>query len=145
MHTSVLFLSSLLASSLALPTTNGPVPRQSGPGPWLVIDYNPGCGTSPAGCAYSFSISYTPSHGSTEPGFSTTCSGTNIQNEFRPCADASISSNEVNGFENSTLIVQHVYRQGQAVHTVTGNATITDFETDGQSFEIVPSTITAVG
>ena len=40
--------------------------------------------------------------------------------------------------------MQHVYAVGEATYTVTGNATITQFETDGQSFEIVPSMITAV-
>ena len=55
-----------------------------------------------------------------------------------------MSSDEINGFENSTLIVQHVYTVGEVVYTVTGNATITELETDGQSFEIVPGTVTAV-
>lgn len=137
---SILLLTALVSSALALP--QGPI--QSGPGPWYVTNYNPGCGTSPAGCAYSFDISYTPSYGSSEPAFSTSCQGTDIQGAYKPCADVSVSSNDVPGVGNSTLFVQHVYTQGEATYTITGNATITEFETDGQSFTIVPNLITAV-
>jgi hypothetical protein len=144
MQSTLLIFTTLLTAIFALP--QGPI--QYGPGPWYVTNYNPGCGTSPAGCAYSFTIAYTPPSNpdpsTTEPAFSTTCEGTDIQGGYKSCADVSVSSNDVPGIGNSTLFVQHVYTLGEATYTVTGNATITDFETDGQSFVIYPNKITAV-
>jgi hypothetical protein len=84
-----------------------------------VTKYTTGC--SPAGCAYSFNIYYTPGPCTTppgsntteicEPGFNTTCTGTDIQGGWRACADAVIQSNEIPGSNNSTLMVRHQWDQ----------------------------------
>lgn len=146
MRSTILLLASLLSTTFALPHQSHSTTRSNSPpslGPWS-ITYNPGCGTSPAGCLYTFNISYSPSYGSQEPAFSTSCQGTNIQGSYKPCADASVSSNEYSNGLNDTLMVQHVYNVGEATYTVTGNVTITDFQTDGQKMVIVPNEITAV-
>ena len=144
MQFTLLIFTNLLATAFALP--QGPI--HYGPGPWYMTNYNPGCDTSPAGCAYSFNINYMPPYNSdpstTEPAFSTSCKGTDIQGGYKACADMSVSSKDVPGIGNSTLFVQHVYNLGEALYTVTGNATITDFQTEGQSFVIYPSEIIAV-
>ena len=122
------------------------------PGPWCVTNYDPGCGTSPAGCAYSFSIAYTsptnPSPPSSlgEPSFSTSCNGTDVdQVGYKPCADdSSVASKTEPGTGNFTLFVQHSWTEQGVSYVETGNVTITELETSGQSFEIVPSQITAV-
>ena len=144
MHTSLLLITTLLTTALSLPQGSAP----SGPGPWSVTNYDPGCGTSPAGCAYSFNITYTPtSHPSSpiEPGFSTSCNGTDVdQDGYKPCADASVASKTGPGIGNFTLFMQHSWVCEGVAYTETGNKTITELETAGQSFEIVPSVITAV-
>ena len=142
-------LTSLLTTALALPHQARGISESDSPisvGPWS-LTYNPGCGTSPAGCVYAFNITYTPPYGSSqasEPAFSTSCQGTNIQGSYRACTDASVSSNEYSNGLNDTLMVQHVYTSGEATYTVTGNVTITDFQTTGQRLVIVPNEITAV-
>ncbi|KAG0649231.1 hypothetical protein D0Z07_4288 [Hyphodiscus hymeniophilus] len=141
-----IFLSALRATTaLALPQKRA----QPGPGPWYINNYNPGCGTSPAGCEYSFNVSYAPAYGSLEPALCTSCLGSNIQGGYKPCVDTSVSFNEVcrfqvPGFMNDTLFLQHVYTADGATYTVTGNVTVTDFERVGQSFVVVPSVITAI-
>jgi len=65
---------------------------------------------SPAGCVYSFNIIYTPAPSSEqfiEPPINTFCNGSNIQEAFKACEDPSVSANVVNGFMNSTLIIEH--------------------------------------
>jgi hypothetical protein len=142
MHTSLL-LTTLLTTALS---TQGITP--SSPGLWAVTNYNRGCSTSPPGCAYSFNITYTPpSHPSSpiEPTFSTSCNGTDVdQDGYKPCADASVASKTEPGIGNFTLFVQHSWVCEGVAYTETGNKMITELETAGQSFEIVPSVITAV-
>jgi hypothetical protein len=148
MHASIIPLATLLTAALSLPQA---APTRSGPGPWQITNYNPGCGTSPAGCAYSFKISYTPPYSPdtslpTEPAFSTHCSGNDVnQKDFKACAHSGVSQMDQPGPGESTLLVRHTWTDAEGVtYTETGNATITLFETDGQNFTVVPNQITAI-
>ena len=113
MKTSILLpLTALLTTAFSSPTK---VPRSmhismTETAFWPVTNFTCPSG-SPAGCVYGFNISYTPDPADTssflEPAFSTFCNGTNIQGEFKPCQDPSVVTNVINGWQNSTLIVQH--------------------------------------
>ncbi|EPE28914.1 hypothetical protein GLAREA_00072 [Glarea lozoyensis ATCC 20868] len=139
MHlTTFLPLLTLLTPSLAL-TTRSPIDPV--PSPWNVTHYTEGC--SPAACVYTFNISLSNS-GTNEPSFSTTCTGNNLTPDFQACEDPAIATREVNGWSNVTLIVQHVYMDGEARFTVTGNHTIVNPGYQAYDFVVVQSEISAV-
>ncbi|KAK0117826.1 hypothetical protein ONS95_012150 [Cadophora gregata] len=79
------------------------------PTPWSVTSFTLGC--SPAGCTYSFSISG-PSTPGVGPAFSTTCSGTDLQNKMVPCAKPEISANLVPTDQGLVLQVNRLEKQG---------------------------------
>jgi hypothetical protein len=98
-----------------------------------VTNYKADC--SLGGCIYTFNISTsttTPPASSpvAEPAFHTFCQGTNVQDALVACDDPSVSANEVNGWSNYTLVVQHQWQQelegdgGVATYWVVGNYTI---------------------
>lgn len=96
------------SSTTTTTTVRTPFPNYS------ITDYTTGC--SPAGCAYSFTVSYTPAAAACfaqicEPAFATTCNGTDIQGGMATCADALITSNEVPGTSKATLQIMHTWDQ----------------------------------
>lgn len=107
----------------SLPTTNLITTTTIDQPSWSITNYTEGC--SPAGCIYTMTITSPPlTPNSIEPAFTTTCQGSNIATEFQACADPALSTREVLGFLNVTLIVQHVFEKGDARYTIRGNATI---------------------
>ncbi|KAH8598938.1 hypothetical protein B0O99DRAFT_683676 [Bisporella sp. PMI_857] len=110
----LLGLASFLSTIHSAPTPGSMNVLLTDDGSWPVTNFV--CpGGSPAGCVYSFNISFTPDPNDTsffqEPAFNTWCNGTNIQGELQPCLDGSIKTEVVNGAQNSTLIVQHKWYQ----------------------------------
>jgi hypothetical protein len=100
------------STSTSTSTTQTPFPNYS------ITDYTTGC--SPAGCTYSFSVSYQPDPAGSssscsaqicEPSFSTSCNGTDIQGSMAVCDNALITSNEIPGTSNVTLQIQHTWDQ----------------------------------
>jgi hypothetical protein len=116
------YLSPLLSAALALPpTVRSPVGTE-----WSIYNYTEGC--SPAGCEYGFNIAWGSSP-TNEPDFSTYCQGSDIANELQTCQDPAISSNEISGFQNVTLVVQHFFETPDgAGHYVMGNYTFQDID-----------------
>ena len=137
-------LAVLITTAIAavLPRAVEPTP------PWQVKNYTEGC--SPAACVYTFNISLsnTSPASPNEPSFSTTCTGNNLTPDFQACEDPAISTKEINGWSNVTLIVQHVFTKpiniGEARYTVTGNHTIVNPGYKAYDFEVKQSMITAV-
>jgi hypothetical protein len=138
----LLYLSSLLSTTLALPSTI-PTARSPVGTEWSVYNYTEG--RSPGGCVYGFNIAGGSSP-TNEPDFATYCSGTDVANKLQSCQDPAISSNEIPGTGNVTLVVQHKYTtENGATYWVTGNTTVIDG--DGQypkTFGIKQSEIMAV-
>ena len=64
--------------------------RRNGPHSWTLWNVTEGC--SPAGCLFTFNIagglSQYPNF--IEPAFNTTCQGSDLATEFKPCADSSV-------------------------------------------------------
>ncbi|RDL41784.1 Uncharacterized protein BP5553_01763 [Venustampulla echinocandica] len=114
-------LSLLFTTTLSLPSNTPRAALATGQYFWTVTNYTEGC--SPGGCAYSMTLS---THSSTEnePAFSTTCKGTNVATAYQACEDPAIATREVNGFQNVTLAVRHIYDVGEAQYTIRGNITI---------------------
>ncbi len=115
-------LSSLLSATLALP----PLFRSQAGTEWSIYNYKEAC--SPAGCEYSFNIARTSSS-TNEPDFSTYCQGSDLATDLQPCQDSAISSMEISGFQNVTLVVQHFFQTSDGVyHYVVGNHTFEDVD-----------------
>ena len=128
----ILSLLALLPSALSTPVPRT-YPAQSPFPNYSITNYTTGC--SPAGCVYSFSISYvSPACTSQicEPSFSTQCNGTDIQGSLMVCDDALISSNEVPGWSNVTLQVRHEWDQD----VTTGNGGV-----DGRFWALANTTV----
>lgn len=131
MKPSALFLgaAALLSTTSAAPTiwasrTWSPKARALPPAPssWVVSNYTEGC--SPGGCQYGFNVSLA-SNTTSEQYFSTFCSGTDVANKMQPCQDKYTTSNEVPGWSNVTLVIQHIYTTADgATYFVTGNKTL---------------------
>ena len=115
-------LTTLLSAALALPSTiHSPVGTE-----WSICNYTQGC--SPAGCEYGFTITWGSSP-TNEPDFSTYCQGSDIAYELQPCENPAISSNEISGFQNVTVVVQHFFETSDgAGHYVMGNYTFQDID-----------------
>lgn len=81
-----------------------------------------------------------------EPDFATYCSGTDVANKLQLCQDSAISSNEIPGSGNVTLVVQHTYTtEDGAKYWVTGNTTVVDGDGEyPRTFGIKQSEIRAV-
>lgn len=129
-QSSIISLATLLTLTLSAPLTERTAISSTNPPTWTVTNYETGC--SPAGCVYNFNITTNAYSTSpvTEPAFSTYCHGTNIQDKLVECADTTVSANEVNGWSNYTLVIQHKWNQelenggGVATYWIVGNYTI---------------------
>ncbi|PVH79576.1 hypothetical protein DL98DRAFT_516014 [Cadophora sp. DSE1049] len=112
--------------TLLLSTTSAaPAPQTTvtpgAPTPWSVTDFKFGC--SPAGCTYDFSISG-PFTGGVGPAFSTSCSGSDLQNKMVPCAKPEILANLVPTDKGLVLQVNRFEPQSNGDTAVmSGNAT----------------------
>jgi hypothetical protein len=115
-------LSSLLSATVALPPPfRLPVGTE-----WSIYNYTEGC--SPPGCEYGFNIAWVSSP-TNEPDFSTYCQGTDLATDLQRCQDSAISSMEISGFQNVTLVVQHFFQTSDGVgHYVVGNHTFEDVD-----------------
>jgi hypothetical protein len=113
------------AISLALP---GLLHRQTADytaAGYTATDYTTGC--SEAGCTYTFALEWEGS--ATEPAFSTTCNGTNIQDKWAPCAAVGpgqfVSSNSIPGEDGEeTISIQHGWVEGEDDFVIYANATL---------------------
>ncbi|KAF4634772.1 hypothetical protein G7Y89_g3333 [Cudoniella acicularis] len=139
------FATILLPLTVILSTSSALVARDPYTYYWTVSNYSEGC--SPAGCAYTLTLA-TTNVPENEPHNTTICHGDDVNGVFKPCDDPSFSTYEIPGFENSTLIVQHVFYVGDARYTYTGNHTITypggDGVPDATQFIVPETTATAV-
>lgn len=116
---------SLLTFLLSSTTSAAPAPQTTvtpgAPTPWSVTDFKLGC--SPAGCTYDFCISG-PFTGGVGPAFSTTCSGSDLQNKMVPCTKPEISANLVATQEGLVLQVNRFEPQSNGdIAVMSGNAT----------------------
>ncbi|PMD48277.1 hypothetical protein L207DRAFT_3838 [Hyaloscypha variabilis F] len=135
----LLSISTVLCGVFALPPKiRSPVGTQ-----WSVYNHTEGC--SPAACEYGFNIAWGSSP-TDEPAFSTYCQGSDIAYKLQPCQDPAISSNEVSGFQNVTVVVQHFFETSDgAGHYVVGNYTFEDVDGNYPSaFGIQQSEVRAV-
>ncbi|GAM40668.1 hypothetical protein TCE0_039r13193 [Talaromyces pinophilus] len=82
----------LMAMAMATLTTASPISTKrttdTATDSWPVSGFSVGC--SPAACAYKFSV--TRAAGTTNPGFNTTCEGSDYTSDWQACADSSISA-----------------------------------------------------
>lgn len=73
---------------------------------------------------------------------STSCDGTDILGDtFGSCTVPSVTSHELAQFQFFTLFVNYTYTVEDKKYTDMGSVNITDVETSGQSFTIVPTTV----
>ncbi|BDD59244.1 hypothetical protein MPDQ_000197 [Monascus purpureus] len=103
------------------------VRRNADPTIWHVSNFSTGC--SPAGCTYHFNI-FSPATSNT-PGFNTTCSGTDLQEENHSCADPTVKSTlrPLLGPWNVTVLHNWVTPE-DAEYWAIGQANITSGTTD---------------
>ena len=136
--------STLLSTALALPSTQY-ASRSPVPAAWQVSNYSEGC--SPAACVYNFSIAW--AGGTSEPAFSTTCTGNDLATDFQACdpyENQYISTKEISlAGGNLTVVVQHKWYEGEATYWIEGNATISQ-GADGfpKDFAVVQSSEYAI-
>lgn len=72
------------------------------------------------------------------------CDGTDIEGDsFGGCNITSVTSSEVAEFLQSQLFINYTYDVGSVSYTDMGSVNITEFETDGQKFTIIPTTVAA--
>jgi hypothetical protein len=119
---SLCFLSNPLSTALTLPLT-ACLPADA---EWSVYNYTQG--SSPGGCEYGFNIARGSSP-TDQPNFSTYCPGSNISYKLQPCENLAISSNEISGFQNFTVVVQRVFETlNGAREYVMGTSTFQDVD-----------------
>lgn len=128
----ILSLLALLPTTLSKPfrptaAVHSPFPN------YHITNYTTGC--SPAGCVYSFHVSYTSEPCTSqmcEPSFATHCQGTDIQNALVPCDNKLVTSNEIPGLSNVTLQIRHQWDQD----IMTGNGGV-----DGRFWAVANHTV----
>ena len=109
MHLSLPFFSALIVTATA-----ASIPYRRSPTSWTGWNLTTGC--SPAGCTYNFNIAGAPSID--VPGFNTTCSGTDLQAPYKPCADSSVKTTvRSNGWPLFNITILHEYMDDHGVLT----------------------------
>jgi hypothetical protein len=109
---------SLSATSLARPQT---VVQPNNPVTVSVTNYRSGC--SPGGCTYLFNLT-TPAAPAFGPGYTTTCSGTDVQGRYVPCSVEDIAANVVPEDVGLVLYIQNTPTVGGEKVLWVGNVTV---------------------
>jgi len=137
--TTITTLTTLLSTAFALPASSLKSTRSPVPTYWQVFNYTEGC--SPAACEYNFMISW--GSGTSEPAFSTTCTGDDLSKDFQACdtyENQYISSKEIpQDGGNLTVVVQHKWYEGNVTHWVEGNTTVVAVDGVPPSFVVKQS------
>jgi hypothetical protein len=116
--TTTILVSLLATSSFALPQT---IVHPGAPVTLEISHYKTGC--SPSGCTYNFDIA---SYGDQTPlgPFSTSCSGTDVQNADVACGDSQIQANLVpTGDGSFNLRVERLGKLNDETLLIAGNVT----------------------